>query len=1381
MRAAARLFWFSLVLLAILAVAGIATIRFLDTDRGRDFIVRQLPLYAPDSGLTVRAGRIEGSLFGAMIVHDLELGDPQGVFARAALVRLDWRPFDLIRKTLTVHDLSVPETHVLRRPVLRPSADKRILPDIDVLVTRARFDRIVLDAPVVGTKRLASLSGSADIRDGRALLKLDAGAPLASGGGDLVTLRLDAEPDRDRFDIDAKVAAPVGGVVTGLLGLRAPLAATISGDGRWTRWQGSGTATLGGKPLADLKLTAEQGQFKLSGDVVPGPLLGGGAVARLTGPALQVSASAFIADRRADTVIRARSPALRLDVAGRIDFAEETFSRVKVAALLLQPAALNPKLGGRDIRLDAKVAGSFTAPLVDYVVTSPLLSFGTTQFQTLRAVGIVDAGVRPIVIPLTATAVRVTGLGVTAEPLLTNLRLSGPLTLRGNSLTSNDLLVRSDRLTARAVAAIDLAGGGFVVTAKGDLPRYLVPGLGLADVTADVRAVPGGSGAHVTGRVGVKVTRLDNDFFKTLLEGLPIVSAAVDVAPDTSLRFTDTKLIAPGLTLTASGTRAADGLVRLTGNGVSRRYGPLGLTLAGQLERPVVDVTLARPGFGIGLAQVAAHVVPVGVNWSFDASGTTSYGSVTARGLVRTEVQPVAIDVAAVTLAGITGHGTIAQTAAGPFAGRMVLSGAGLQGNVVLAAAGNVQRADLAVAATDARLAMTAPVAIGKGSLRATILLPDAGPVVTGRFEASEVRRGDIVLTATSGTIDYRAGRGSAQLTASGVGAAPFEVDSKIKFDGDRIEVSGGGIFDRRRVGLASAAVLTRDRGDWVLAPTLLTTPDGKAEVSGRFGATRAVKARLDNLGLSLLQLVNPAFDFAGRVSGTIDMTQVPGALPAGTANLRVSGLSRAGLAAASLPIDLGINASLGANGGSARAVVVRAGAVEGRVQAQLRAIPANGSVMERLLAASLFAQARYVGPAQALWPLAGIEALDVRGPVRISADVGGRLGEPTLTGTITSDGARIENVTLGTVVEKVRLDSRFTASRLDLTSFSGQVGKDGTVTGSGSIGLAADQGFPISIDVSLKNAQALKRDDLTATVTGDLKIRSGKTGARITGDLVADRARFRIGRPASAEVPVLAVREVNGEVVRRRVVPVERPTVWGLNIGVKVADRVVVEGMGLQSDWRGDLRITGSAVAPSLTGRVRLIRGDYDFAGKRFSLTRGDLRFEGGYPPDPIIDIVAENTSSSFTATLTISGTGLRPEIAFGSVPSLPQDEVLSRVLFGSSIANLSAPEALQLAGALASLRGGKGDGLNPINIVRKGLGIDRLRILPADTTTGRKTSIAAGQYIGKRVYIELTSDAQGYTATNIEVALTRSLSILSQVATLGGTSVNLRLKKDY
>jgi len=95
--------------------------------------------------------------------------------------------------------------------------------------------------------------------------------------------------------------------------------------------------------------------------------------------------------------------------------------------------------------------------------------------------------------------------------------------------------------------------------------------------------------------------------------------------------------------------------------------------------------------------------------------------------------------------------------------------------------------------------------------------------------------------------------------------------------------------------------------------------------------------------------------------------------------------------------------------------------------------------------------------------------------------------------------------------------------------------------------------------------------------------------------------------------------------------------------------------------------------------------------------------------------------------------------------------------------------------------LRTGGGGGLDPINAVRKAAGLDRLRILPADTATGQRTSVAAGKYLTRRVYVELATDGQGYSATRVEWELTRWLSLLSSISTLGRTSANVRISKDY
>ena len=66
------------------------------------------------------------------------------------------------------------------------------------------------------------------------------------------------------------------------------------------------------------------------------------------------------------------------------------------------------------------------------------------------------------------------------------------------------------------------------------------------------------------------------------------------------------------------------------------------------------------------------------------------------------------------------------------------------------------------------------------------------------------------------------------------------------------------------------------------------------------------------------------------------------------------------------------------------------------------------------------------------------------------------------------------------------------------------------------------------------------------------------------------------------------------------------------------------------------------------------------------------------------------------------------------------------ARLLFGGSISDLSATDALQLGAALASLRGG--GGMDPINKLRSAIGLDRLRIVAADPARDQGTGIAAG-----------------------------------------------------
>ena len=71
-------------------------------------------------------------------------------------------------------------------------------------------------------------------------------------------------------------------------------------------------------------------------------------------------------------------------------------------------------------------------------------------------------------------------------------------------------------------------------------------------------------------------------------------------------------------------------------------------------------------------------------------------------------------------------------------------------------------------------------------------------------------------------------------------------------------------------------------------------------------------------------------------------------------------------------------------------------------------------------------------------------------------------------------------------------------------------------------------------------------------------------------------------------------------------------------------------------------------------------------------------------------------------------------------------------------------------------------------------------LRIVGAGETGGG-TGLAAGKYITDNIYVEIVTDARGYTATQLEIALTKALKLLTSAGSFGGNDVKLKYSKDY
>ena len=200
------------------------------------------------------------------------------------------------------------------------------------------------------------------------------------------------------------------------------------------------------------------------------------------------------------------------------------------------------------------------------------------------------------------------------------------------------------------------------------------------------------------------------------------------------------------------------------------------------------------------------------------------------------------------------------------------------------------------------------------------------------------------------------------------------------------------------------------------------------------------------------------------------------------------------------------------------------------------------------------------------------------------------------------------------------------------------------------------------------------------------------------------------------------------------------------------------IRGRGLDAELGGTIHITGTSAAPVPNGGLNLRRGTLSVIGTTLNFTEGTITFSGAGLSDPSVHFVATSTTSSIVATLTVSGSAKDPKITLSSVPDMPQDEILSQLLFNTSTSKLSPLQLAQIATALASLSGATG-GFDPLEKLRTTFGLDRLSV--GSNTSGDPT-VEAGRYVARGVYVGAKqSTSGGAPQATVQVDLAKGLKL--------------------
>ena len=402
-------------------------------------------------------------------------------------------------------------------------------------------------------------------------------------------------------------------------------------------------------------------------------------------------------------------------------------------------------------------------------------------------------------------------------------------------------------------------------------------------------------------------------------------------------------------------------------------------------------------------------------------------------------------------------------------------------------------------------------------------------------------------------------------------------------------------------------------------------------------------------------------------------------------------------------------------------------------------------------------------------------------GTVNSSFVIAGTLDQPNFQGTIEVEGGSYEHLDAGIYIADLELRAVADQTRIIITWISATDGLDGQVSGSGNIELTGNMNWNLELDIM--DMRFINHNLAVVYVDrGQLEISGDTSQAEVSGRIVFESVNARLPEQAPPGVVDLDVTEINLPPTRETV---ERPRPGEaypvlLDLELVFPARVYVRGRGLDSEWQGQLNISGEATSPSVRGNLNVVRGRLDILDRRFDLAReSNINLDGTHPPEPNVDIRAAYSQRDMTINARVYGPALAPEIELSSDPPMPQDEILAWVLFGRDLSNISPFQAIALANAARNLATGR-TGTDMMGQVRDLIGVDDLEIT-RDPEEGY-TQFGLGKYVHERVYIEVKKGtAPGTDAVQVEVELTPRISMESKVGSDRESGIGIFWKYDY
>lgn len=418
-----------------------------------------------------------------------------------------------------------------------------------------------------------------------------------------------------------------------------------------------------------------------------------------------------------------------------------------------------------------------------------------------------------------------------------------------------------------------------------------------------------------------------------------------------------------------------------------------------------------------------------------------------------------------------------------------------------------------------------------------------------------------------------------------------------------------------------------------------------------------------------------------------------------------------------------------------------------------------------------------------------------IKGQASLDLSAKGIVKAPLIQGHVSLTNGVYENAAFGTYIKNIKLQGTASGDVLTLSHITGQDNVKGHVRGHGRVKFTSLLNPDVDLQLTLDQMIVVQNDELSGKASGTLKLHGSLNGddqtkARITGDVIIRPLEIRLDEQPEKIVTIQLLEkkkdgsyQTSKEYLNQELLQ-KGQSFLPLDIKLSSLGQVYLRGFGLDAQWKGDVRAVGTITDPQLVGEVTLVRGKFDLLGKPLKLTEGRVTYTQTPKNDPLLAIVGSRDIGEITALMRIEGHASNPKITFSSIPALPQEEILARLLFGKGLESMSVTQSLLLANALSAFKGK--NNLNFTDKIRSAFGLDVLefkeRKAPdSDEFQSTSQSVSVGKQISEKVYLSIDQSVsgEGGTMATVQLDVTPSLKIEADVG--GNTALGFTWVKRY